>query len=282
MLTGRRLRRGLMMVVPLLVATVSIGRAIVVAPHAVFIDHRTRSGSLTLVNSGDRPEEVIVEPIFGYPTSDSAGRVYVYLEPDSATAAATGRSAAQWIRAFPRRAVVEPGQRQVVRLLAEPPPDLPDGEYWSRLVVTSQAVQGGGMPDTNGVRVGLSLRVRTVVALTYRKGDLTTGVAVHDLEASFSNDSLLVRPRLERLGEGAFLGRLEVQVVDSFGEVVHEVDQNVAVYTSLHRFFAYRMPELPPGEYLIRLRLDTNRDDVPREVILPAEPVADSVWATRE
>ncbi|MGH7699642.1 MAG: hypothetical protein ACREMJ_03855, partial [Gemmatimonadales bacterium] len=82
--------------------------AIVVAPHHVFIDHRTRSGVLYLYNPGDRPEEISIDLVFGYPASDSAGNVTIrFIEAPPADAP----SAADWIRAFPRRAVVAPGQR---------------------------------------------------------------------------------------------------------------------------------------------------------------------------
>lgn len=42
-----------------------ISSAVLVAPHAVFIDHRTRTGQITLANSGTEAEEVQVELKFG-------------------------------------------------------------------------------------------------------------------------------------------------------------------------------------------------------------------------
>ncbi len=85
--------------------------AILVAPHAVFMDHRSRTGQVFLVNTGDSPEEVSIELKYGYPATDSTGTVFIRLidQPDS-----TEPSAAAWIKAYPRRAVLAPGQRQVV------------------------------------------------------------------------------------------------------------------------------------------------------------------------
>ena len=92
--------------------------AVLVAPHAVFIDHRSRTGRITLANPGTEPEEIEIELKFGYPETDSAGNPYVKLIDEPPPGAP---SAAGWIRAFPRRVRLEPGQRQVVRLLATPP-----------------------------------------------------------------------------------------------------------------------------------------------------------------
>ena len=53
----------------------AMAQGVIVAPHAVFIDHATRSGSITLYNPGENPVEVTVSFGFGYPTTDSAGSI---------------------------------------------------------------------------------------------------------------------------------------------------------------------------------------------------------------
>ena len=112
-------------VVLLLVILPEVLKAVLVAPHAVFMSHRERTGEITLINTSDEPEEVTVELQFGYPDGDSAGGVLVRLfdKPES-----HHPSAAEWIRAFPQRMRLAPGQRQVVRLFATPPADLHDGD----------------------------------------------------------------------------------------------------------------------------------------------------------
>ncbi len=56
-----------------------LAQGVIVAPHAVFIGHATRSGSITLYNPSDQPVEVSVSFGFGYPTTDSAGSVSLEL-----------------------------------------------------------------------------------------------------------------------------------------------------------------------------------------------------------
>ena len=152
-------------------------QGVMVAPHAVYIDHRVRSGSVLLYNPGTEPVEVSISTFFGYPTTDSAGAIVLRTvdTPDS-----TLPSAAAWIQAFPRRLTVAPLERQTVRLLARPPAGLADGEYWLRLVIAAKAgqVPVTGVSDTTGIQVGLTLEVRTVIGVAYRKGAVSTGVAL--------------------------------------------------------------------------------------------------------
>jgi P pilus assembly chaperone PapD len=247
----------------------AVARAILVAPHHIFIDHRTRSAVLYLYNPTDRAEEVALSTAYGYPASDSAGNVFIRFveEPGS-----DERSAAAWIRAFPRRARVEPGQRQAVRLLAEPPPDLPDGEYWTRLVVASRPAEVPVAEADTGVRVGVVLEVRTIVPVTYRKGEVRTGVELTRIDAVPEGDSLAVRVGMRRAGNAAFLGTLYVALEDSTGAVRAATEQQVAVYHELLRRVALPLAGVRAGTYHVRVRLESRRTDLDPRDVLPAQP----------
>ncbi|HXI22035.1 MAG TPA: hypothetical protein VNH46_13160, partial [Gemmatimonadales bacterium] len=75
-------------------------QGVVVAPHAVYLDHRTRGGSLTLYNPGAQPVEVDLAFSYGYPVTDSAGRFKLFEPPAADTGTPT---ADHWLEAFPRR-----------------------------------------------------------------------------------------------------------------------------------------------------------------------------------
>ena len=68
-----RLRTIALLAAPLCTALPAAAQGILVAPHAVVLDHRTRSGALSLYNPGDAPAEVSLSTFFGYPVTDSAG-----------------------------------------------------------------------------------------------------------------------------------------------------------------------------------------------------------------
>ncbi len=249
-----------------------VTRAVLVAPHAVFIDHRQRTGQITVANPGDRSEEIEIDFVFGYPTTDSAGNPYVALieqpGPDQP-------SAAGWMRAFPRRMRLEPGQRQVVRLLASPPEDLPDGEHWSRLIVTSRRDARLAVADS-GVKAGLTLELRTVMSLIYRKGSPETGVTLTDLRGTVEGDSLVTWIGLEREGNAAYLGCVRFELLDGAENVVREWSLPVAVYYELHRRLALPIEGISPGTYQVRFELSTARDDIPQGSVLPAPAITRS------
>lgn len=251
-------------------------QGVLVAPHAVFIDHRVRSGSVLLYNPGTEPVEVTISTLFGYPVTDSLGRIVLKTvdQPDS-----TRPSAAGWVQAFPRRLTVAPLERQTVRLLMRPPVNLPDGEYWARLVI---AAKGGRVPvtgvaDTGAIQVGLTLEVRTIIGVNYRKGAVRTGLSLSNLRAALVADTLEVWSRLERLGNAAFIGTVRGTLVDSTGATRGSFMSPIGVYYTMEPRFTIPVGVLPAGRYWLRYEVKAEREDLAPEVVIPAPPVQDSV-----
>ncbi len=260
-------------------------QGVMVAPHAVFIDHTQRSGSVLLYNPGTQAVEVTISTIFGYPTTDSTGGIRLDTLPaDSAT------SALAWIQAFPRRLTVGPRERQTVRLLARPPIGLANGEYWLRLIIAAQAgrVPITGIADTTAIQVGLTLEVRTIIGVNYRKGPVRTGVTLSNLRAQVVGDSLITRSKIERHGNAAFIGMIRETLVDSTGAVraqrvgdslVTSYQSPVGVYFTMEPRLASAIPApgLPRGRYWLRYEVVAEREDLDPKVVLKAPAVRDSV-----
>ena len=253
-------------------------QGVMVAPHAVFIDHRLRSGSVLLYNPGTEPVEVTISTIFGYPVTDSTGAITLRTvdAPDS-----TLPSALAWIQAFPRRLTVAPRERQTVRLLARPPAGLADGEYWLRMVIAAQAgrVPISGVTDTTAIQVGLTLEVRTIIGVNYRKGPVTTGLALSQLRAHIVADSLITSARLERRGNAAFIGTIRQTLLDSVGRVVQSYQSPIGVYVAMEPRLSNLLPppRLGRGHYWLRYEVVTEREDLDPAVVLKAPAVRDSV-----
>jgi hypothetical protein len=274
-----RLRTAVLLAALVLPATSTSAQGVLVAPHAIVMDHSTRSGSLSLYNPGDAPAEVTLSTFFGYPVTDSAGdfELKAVERPDPAMPSAAG-----WVEAFPKRMLLGPKERQTVRLLARPPARLPDGEYWARLVV---AAKGGTVPvtgvdDSTGITVGLNLEVRTVLPIQYRKGAVATSVRLSRLAAAVEGDSLAVRMRLERMGTAAFIGTVRGALADSAGRTVTTFSSPVAVYYDMEPRLGAALPggsALPPGRYRLRVEVAAEREDLAPEVMLPSRPVRDSL-----
>ncbi|HEV8509985.1 MAG TPA: hypothetical protein VGQ48_05980 [Gemmatimonadales bacterium] len=268
-------------------ASTLAAQGVMVAPHAVYIDHRARSGSVLLYNPGTEPVEVTISTMFGYPVTDSSGAIVLRTvdAPDS-----TLPSALAWIQAFPRRLTVAPRERQTVRLLARPPIGLADGEYWLRLVIAAQAgrVPITGVADTTAIQVGLTLEVRTIIGVNYRKGPVTTGVTLSNLSAQLVGDTLITRSKLERHGNAAFVGMIRETLVDSTGafraqrvgdSLVTTYQSPVGVYFTMQPRLATIVapPRLPRGRYWLRYEVVAEREDLDPAVVLKAPVVRDSV-----
>src|SRR5436309_8538344 len=262
-----------------------IAQGVMVAPHAVFIDHTQRGGSVLLYNPGTAPVEVTISTIFGYPTTDSGGGIKLDTLPADSAA-----SALAWIQAFPRRLTVGPRERQTVRLLARPPIGLADGEYWLRLIIAAQAgrVPITGIADTTAIQVGLTLEVRTIIGVNYRKGAVMTGVALSQLRAQVVGDSVITRARLERRGNAAFIGMIRETIVDSTGAVraqrigdslITAYQSPIGVYFTMEPRLASAIPApgLPRGRYWLRYEVVAEREDLDPKVVLKAPAVRDSV-----
>ena len=252
----------------------AIIEAVYVSPAAVFMDERTGAAQVTIGNSGDSPEEATVELRFGFPDADSAGTPFIRFVDDPGTAFP---SAADWIRAFPQRVRLEPKSQQVVRLLAQPPANLPDGEYWTRMIITGR---GATLPVTGGdssVHAGVNLVIRLVTSVTYRKGKVATGVLVRDLTAEAEGDSLTLWMHLDRQGNAAYLGTADVELANAHGAAVRQWSSALSVYTPMRRRFSFKLDSLEAGDYKVRLRIRAERSDLPAERVLPAPTVTDSV-----
>jgi hypothetical protein len=263
--------------VPLLACAAPLrAQGVVIAPHAVFIDGRARGGSVLLYNPNTEPVEVTISLLFGYPVTDSAGRIVLRTidRPDS-----TMRSAAEWIQAFPRRLTVPPLERQTIRLLASPPPGLADGEYWARLMIAAKGGQVpiSGVADTAAVKVGLTLEVRTIIGVYFRRGAVRTGVALSDLRTALAGDSLVVWSRLVQQGNAAYIGTVQGTLVDSGGAVRGEFKAPIGVYYTMEPRYAMAIGALAAGRYWLKLRLTTEREDLGSDVVLPSAPVRDSI-----
>lgn len=268
---GRWAPRALAGAAAALLAAADAAEAVSVSPTALYIDSRTRTGVLTLHNPGTLPEEITIDFAFGYPVTDSAGNLSV---PVTREPAPGEPSAMGWMRAFPRRLILQPGQRQVVRVMVEPPADLADGEYWARILITSR----GGQPpieDVQGdLRLQLNVETTLVMAANFRKGAVSTGVEVAASRAWSGDEGVYVEVDLQRTGNAAFLGRLRADLVDARGAVLATAWDDLAVYRAVRRRHLLVPPPGAAGPLAVQLRIDTERDDLPVGGALPAQNVS--------
>jgi len=212
-------------------------------PTRVVLTERQRTATLRLMNAESEPISYNVSWIRIRMTNDKGLEI---IESDDD--AKDLQPARDFILYAPRQSVVAPRSGQLVRLLARPPADLPDGEYRSHLAISEapevQGNTGDDAPD-QGLGVQFTTISRTTIPVIYRHGDLHAEVEVKRLElvrnGAGGGPSLLVT--LTRSGNRSAYGDVDVTWVRPSGEevVVHQ-SRGHSIYTELaFRDFRHRL-----------------------------------------
>lgn len=157
---------------------------LLVAPTRVVLTPETRSSELVLVNKG---------------TETAAFRIAIenrrMREDGSLEDAPTARDgelfADDKLRYSPRQLVLEPGARQVVRIMASAPQGLAPGEYRSHLRLMSAPVSAGTASVTGEGPADNSLAIELVAV---RSLTIPVILRVGALDASVTMDSAALRP----------------------------------------------------------------------------------------
>jgi len=226
---------GFFIFIALLVAPLTqIIAGVLVAPSVIVLADNNKTGRMNLQNPTNSPKEVSIGFSFGIPESDSLGNVNIFLSDSNIT---DPHSALGWIKAFPRKLIIPPNGSQVVRFIAKPPKDLPDGEYWVRVVVESQegSTSIPTATDNETITTQLNMIMRTAVMLKYRTGELVASVNMKNAWAEYENENVEVYVDLENTGNVSYVGILECRLLDADKQEISKNHLQLAVYNDLLR-----------------------------------------------
>jgi hypothetical protein len=248
------------------------------SPTAVFIHDQNNVGTLYVNNTSQEPQEVTVSLEFSYPGSDSQGNM-VTISNDSVNAARfdfTGN-----MKVFPRQFVLRPGKKQAVRLQVKPMPSKPEGVYWGRIIVSSNAVS----KDVEAVKVteGMVAKINYVfkqnIPAFYIKGKVSTGLTQGKVITSVENGKLVAIVQLTPTGNSPFNGSVTARLTDSAGKEVASQQQTlVAYFEVLRRIELTNLPQgLPHGNYTLELTYETKRTDISSADLAQSPPLKKSV-----
>lgn len=260
----------------LLVTVVAVDTlaGVLVAPTVIFISDKDRTGRLNIQNPSNEPREISIHLAFGLPESDSLGNVFVNLQDSAVT---DPRSALDWIKAFPRKVIVPPNGTQVIRLVARPPQNLPDGEYWARVVVTSREGTTSMPLETEGdaIQTHLNMVMQTALMLKYRSGECVAKLDVVRKEAHLLDGQVNVVVDMQNTGNTSYMGVVTCRLLDKNRKLVTERTLDVAVYRSLMRRI-----ELPfdttqfSGPFSVDVAISSEgRTDVAPEDMIPGNRI---------
>lgn len=241
-IAGAISRVGGFFILALIAMTTNLAAGVLVAPTVIFLSSDARTGRMTLQNVGDEPQEVSVFFSFGLPTADSLGDVRVRLQDSGVT---DPKACGEWVKAFPRRLILPANATQVVRFVAHPPRDLPDGEYWARVVIKAQQAEPNiPQPTVEGeITTRLNMVMQTAIMLKYRHGDVFCKLELKRATATYQENRVDVIVDTRNVGNASYLGMLHCRVIDAGGREVAVKSLQLAVYRELRRRVEILIPE---------------------------------------
>lgn len=249
--------------------TGSLAAQLLVSPTTVFLSDKSPTGRLILLNQSPHDQEISVAFAFGIPESDSLGNVVVNFQDSAVT---DPQSALAWIKAFPRSVIIKPGDRQVVRVMAKAPIDLEHGEYWARVMISSQRtdtpLQTLGKAGQIGTR--LHMVTRQGIMLKYRVGDLSTHLNLESATASIKDSTVELMLDMTVQGNASYVGTLQCRLTDRDGTEVDTYQLRMAVYRSLRRRIELSLASHaynPPYQVDLEISNEGRFDINPRDLI---------------
>ena len=252
---------------------------ITIAPTMVFIDQQNRFGSFLVLNGSEEAQEVSIEFPFGYPVTGEDGNINMIYD-DSSAAERYGIS--EVVRGFPQNFVLQPGERQTVRLTIRPK-DFTDGTYWTRIKTTSNAQEPPvGTEASDEITAQITYEFEQVTTLFYKHGDTNTGIEIENFTSQDTEENIEFIVDAGRTGNSPFLGSIILKVADSEGDVIAEKLASTSIYFDYRQIFEIPNEDLEDGTYNITVTFETRRPDVPREDIVQMEPVSRSISYTKE
>lgn len=208
------------------------GAQIMVTPTRVIFDAKTRSQTVTVINSGDEQGSYRILLVNKRMTED--GNII-----DIDKAGPGEQFADNMIRYSPRQVTLKPGQSQVVRLNLRKPRDLKDGEYRSHITFKAMPKNAGvNIAQINKKSEGIGVKLTAIVSVTIpvivRHGSTNVAVTIDSLKLSPPSKEFpkpVLSLQLQRDGSRSVYGDFVAELEANGKKTIVGRMNGVAVYT---------------------------------------------------
>ncbi|MEJ5351905.1 MAG: hypothetical protein WHS65_09960 [Melioribacteraceae bacterium] len=248
---------------------------IIISPYVVYLDTKNQFANMIVQNESDEPYEIGISFKFGFPVSDSLGNLTMkYIdEPTSEYP-----SILNYVRAFPKKFVLNPRQKQLIGLSIKPPQNLQDGTYWVRIVTSSTRQRPQPLLDTNNQNLNAQINfvLNQITTMLYRTENASTGIEIKDSKYYKNTDNIDIVTSLKRLGNSPFFGDVTVMLYDNNNNLIKSDTQHVKVFYDLSVKNSFKLSDLPKGSYRAEIRVKHNeKEDIPKSA--PIKLIQDNV-----
>lgn len=253
---------------------------VTISPTAVFLDKNSKVGSFYVSNPANSAVEVRLTFEFAYPGTDENGQVFLNYEDEEAQ---ERYSLEPHLRAFPTTFVLQPNQRQTIRLVGRIPQNFDDGMYWTRMRVSSnQLTPPIGEVADGQVSAQVSFQIDQVTAVLVQHGDANTGLDIHNSEARVEDNRLIVLTDVERVGNAPFLGSVRTRILNTNNEEVDSRRSSTSVYFRNNQRVEFDASNWPAGQYTVETTFESSRNDISSQHLLQIPEVSETTTVVIE
>ncbi len=197
-------------------------------------------------------------------------------------------SAKKLLRFFPRKFLIQPGERQIIRIMTKFPADTEDGQYHShihfledkdaQLAAEKAAEAAGEKRAVSGTRVKAPMAYSAMIPIIITKGKIDTQVDWIDPKLSKSDkpNTYKMSTQLTRQGNGQGVAYIDAILVQPDGKQVQIGKRHTAyIYREIDKrdySFELPFPETVTASGQIKFLLLTGSKNNPaliKEVLLP-------------
>lgn len=214
-------------------SAMAAAKSLMLSPVRVIFTDRQRSADVHVINPSQETITYAISTVTM--RKDAKGDLR---EVTSETEAE--RTIKNMIRFSPRRATIEPGKRQVVKLMVNKPSDLPPGEYQVRLRLSPQTAAlkpaDTNLPQHGGSNIALEIIVDSTFPIIIQHGGIAAEVAPAALSVKQTAESpsgMAAEVKLSRSGNASAFGDVRLQYIPANDpKAIREIGhaQGTAIY----------------------------------------------------
>ncbi len=241
----------------------------------LFIDSKSGIGNLYITNNSASPQEVSISFAFGYPDADRAGNATMNYND---TVAAKTYSLNPMVRAYPRTFLLAAKQEQTVRLQVRNSAAAKGAFYFTRVKITSnQRSADIETKVTDSVATRINFRFDQILPVFYRKGNVSTGLTIHDVSTTSKDKKLTIVADVERTGTAPFIGSVKAELYSPANERDGLSEATASIYFRMKNKIELDLAKVGNGQHRLVLTFETKRSDIAAEDLLQAPPVIEEV-----